>query len=76
MTAYITAGTTTTTTPNRITIGDAAKMLGVHADTVRHYVKDGRLRATRFGRGSSHYRLDPADVAAFLAAHTSGGDVL
>lgn len=34
---------------NLVTIKDAAAMLAVHPNTIRNYIKDGRLQAHRIG---------------------------
>ncbi|WP_310715355.1 helix-turn-helix domain-containing protein [Nonomuraea sp. 3-1Str] len=39
-----------------------AEVLGLHVKTVRGYVRDGRLRATRIGR---QYRIAAEDLEAF-----------
>lgn len=39
-----------------------ADLLGLHVKTVRAYVRDGRLRATRVGK---QYRIAREDLAAF-----------
>lgn len=33
--------------PERVTLGEAARMLGVSADTVRRWDRDGKIRTTR-----------------------------
>ena len=33
--------------PERVTLGEAARMLGVSADTLRRWDRDGKLRTTR-----------------------------
>lgn len=47
----------------RYRLGQAAKMLGVSADTVRRMVDDGRLRAVRSAGGQR--MVDGASLAAF-----------
>jgi excisionase family DNA binding protein len=44
------------------TVDQAAELLGLHVKTVRGYVRDGRLKATRIGRS---YRIARADLEAF-----------
>ncbi len=40
-----------------ITIREAAKILGVHLETLRRWDKEGKLRSVRFGeRGHRKYR--------------------
>jgi excisionase family DNA binding protein len=42
-----------------------ADLLGLHVRTVRTYVRDGRLKATRVGK---QYRITREDLAAFTGA--------
>ncbi|MDQ1646220.1 MAG: hypothetical protein QOJ50_2404 [Cryptosporangiaceae bacterium] len=42
-----------------------AAQLGLHVRTVRNYVRDGRLKATRIGK---QYRITGADLDAFTGA--------
>ncbi|WP_335936165.1 helix-turn-helix domain-containing protein [Streptomyces sp. PTD5-9] len=43
-------------------VEQVAGLLGLHVRTVRGYVRDGRLRATRVGR---QYRINVEDLEAF-----------
>ncbi len=45
-----------------MTVEEVASSLGVHVRTVRRYIREGRLRASRIGR---LYRIPAADLAAF-----------
>jgi excisionase family DNA binding protein len=45
---------------------DVADILGLHVRTVRGYVRDGRLSATRIGK---QYRIARDDLDAFTGAH-------
>jgi excisionase family DNA binding protein len=45
-----------------VTVSQVADLLGLHIKTVRGYVRDGRLKATRIGKS---YRIARADLAAF-----------
>ena len=59
--------------PARYTVGDAARILGCHADTVRVYIHSGALPALNLGTGTAnHYRISAADLDAFIAARTTG----
>ena len=42
------------------TIDQVAERLGLHVKTVRHYVREGRLKAVRIGKS---YRIAAADLA-------------
>jgi excisionase family DNA binding protein len=44
------------------TVERAAALLGLHIKTVRGYVRDGKLKATRLGKS---YRIARADLEAF-----------
>lgn len=46
--------------PARISIREAADSRGVHPDTIRRLIADGRLPAYRFG--DRLIRVDPADL--------------
>ncbi|MEW2029837.1 helix-turn-helix transcriptional regulator [Streptomyces roseifaciens] len=57
------------------TIGRAAKLLGVSADTVRRWADAGRIPTRRDEAGKRH--IDGADLAAFsvsLAAEAADGE--
>ena len=45
-----------------LSVEQVAERLGLHARTVRNYVRDGRLKATRIGK---QYRIASADLEAF-----------
>jgi excisionase family DNA binding protein len=45
-----------------LSIFDVASRLNLHVKTVRHYVRDGRLKAVRIGK---QYRISRADLEAF-----------
>lgn len=52
--------------PTRITIADAAQILGLSKDTVRRRISDGELTAYRLGRGpKAPIRLDLREVSAY-----------
>ncbi|MGW4164133.1 helix-turn-helix domain-containing protein, partial [Streptomyces sp. NPDC004788] len=50
------------------TVEQVADLLGLHVKTVRGYVRDGRLRATRVGR---QYRITRADLEEFTGVPVS-----
>ena len=45
-----------------------ADYLGVHPETVRRWLRDGRLVGIDLGSDSGGWRIDPADLDAFIAA--------
>jgi len=55
-----------------MSVEQVAAALAVHVRTVRRYIRDGRLRATRIGK---LYRIPAADLAAFTGRSFTGGDV-
>ncbi len=46
-----------------LTVEEIATKLQVHWQTVLKYIKSGKLRALKLGRG---YRIDPADLNTFI----------
>jgi excisionase family DNA binding protein len=51
-----------------LTVKDVADLLKVGEVTVRHWIKDGDLRAIDVGR---EWRIAPADLENFLRRHES-----
>lgn len=52
--------------PTRITIADAAQILGLSTDTVRRRISEGALQAYRVGRGpKAPIRLDLDEVLSY-----------
>lgn len=49
-------------------VEDVAELLGLHVKTVRSYVRDGRLRATRIGK---QYRIARSDLEEFTGQPAS-----
>jgi excisionase family DNA binding protein len=47
-----------------LSVREVASQLGFAAKTVRHWVREGKLRGVRLGR---HWRIDQDDLAAFIA---------
>lgn len=45
------------------TVEEIASKLQVHWQTILTYIKSGKLRAVKLGRG---YRIDPEDLKDFL----------
>jgi excisionase family DNA binding protein len=54
----------TETEPLWLNIGDAARLIGVHVDTLRRYEASGRIAAQRTPSG--HRRFKRSDVEALL----------
>lgn len=54
--------------PQRVSIGDAARILGVSVDTMRRWDKTGELPAVRTAGKQRRYLV--SDIDAFLAQHT------
>jgi excisionase family DNA binding protein len=52
-------------------IDEVAAHLKLHVKTVRQYVRDGRLKATRIGK---QYRVAAADLDAFMGQTDLSGD--
>ena len=48
-----------------LTVGDVVRLLGVHEDTVRRWLRSGRLKGRNFG-GRTGYRIRRVDLDAFL----------
>lgn len=53
-------------TKSLYTIGEVAKIVGVHRTTVSGWIKEGRLEAIRFGHRTVRIKYD--DLTKFLAA--------
>jgi excisionase family DNA binding protein len=53
------------------TVEDIAQLLKVHPDTVRSWLRDGRLRGRNFG-GRTGYRVRRSALDAFLADKPEG----
>jgi excisionase family DNA binding protein len=51
-----------------MTVQAVADYLGVHPETIRRWIRDGRLTAIDLGADSAGWRIDPADLEAFVAA--------
>src|ERR1700756_208573 len=51
------------------TIEQVAERLGLHVKTVRNYVRDGKLKATRVGKS---YRIARADLEALAGPAAEG----
>ncbi|MFD8694922.1 helix-turn-helix domain-containing protein [Kitasatospora purpeofusca] len=56
--------------PEYFSVEQVAELLGLHVRTVRGYVRDGRLRATRIGK---QYRIARRDFESFAGGPGSDG---
>src|SRR2546428_6018257 len=63
----MTAGSPRGVVPAWLALGEASKVLGVDASTLRAWTDAGRIRAYRTPGGHRRYRQD--DLAAFLRGH-------
>ena len=52
-------------------VEDIARELDLHVNTVRGWIRDGKLKATRFGRD---YRVKREDFDKFIQDRTTPGD--
>ena len=52
-------------------VEDIARELDLHVNTVRGWIRDGKLKATRFGRD---YRVKREDFDKFVQDRTTPGD--
>ena len=50
-----------------MTVQVVADYLGVHPETVRRWLRDGRLIGIDLGSDSAGWRIDPRDLDAFLS---------
>lgn len=54
-----------------LSVDDIAKELNIHPDTVRGWIRERKLRATKLGRD---YRIKREDLDKFLEARTINPD--
>jgi excisionase family DNA binding protein len=52
------------------TVEEAAGVLGMHHSTVRRHIKEGRLKASKFGRRS--IRISSEDLSSFYREQGGG----
>ena len=57
------------TTPQLLTVPQAAEALGIHRDTVYQWIANGTIPAVALPTGRSKTRIDEADLKAFIKAH-------
>ena len=50
---------------NELSVKDAAKALGVHADTVRRWISDGKIVAEKRGKGRGQYYIPASAIDTF-----------
>lgn len=53
-----------------LTVAQIAERLQVHPETVRRWLRDGRLPGRNFG-GKGGYRVRPQDLEAFMGQESS-----
>ncbi len=64
-----------TTDDELLTASEVAHRLKVHPETVRQWVRDGRLRAIRFGNGPrASLRIRASEVERFLNGDQGRGE--
>ena len=56
-----------------LTVSDIAERLQVDEQTVRRWIRDGKLVARQLG-GKAGYRIRPADFEAYLEALPGAGE--
>ena len=54
-----------------LTLEEIVQELKMHVDTIRGWIRDGKLKATRFGRD---YRIKRKDFDKFVDDRTRPGD--
>jgi len=54
-----------------MTMGEAAKRIGVHVDTLKNWTKAGQLSIVRLGHRT--YRIAPEDLDQFISSRKVGG---
>jgi len=52
-------------------VEDIAKELDLHVNTIRGWIREGKLKATRFGRD---YRIKKEDYEKFIQERTTPDD--
>jgi excisionase family DNA binding protein len=62
---------TPTLTATLLSVEQVAEILKLHVRTVRNYVRDGRLKATRIGK---QYRISLGDLEAFTGGPVESHD--
>jgi excisionase family DNA binding protein len=50
---------------DELSVKDAAKALGVHADTVRRWISDGKIVAEKRGKGRGQYYIPASAIDTF-----------
>jgi excisionase family DNA binding protein len=61
------------TDPDRLlTVADIAERLRLNPETVRRWLRDGRLRGIRLGERRAGWRVSERDLAAFLSTRSTG----
>lgn len=55
-----------------LTVAEVAERLRVRPDTVRRYLREGRLRGRKFGNRGG-YRVEPEELRRFLGSEGQDG---
>jgi excisionase family DNA binding protein len=50
---------------DELSVKDAARALGVHADTVRRWISDGKIVAKKRGKGRGQYHIPASAIDTF-----------
>jgi excisionase family DNA binding protein len=54
-----------------LTVDAVARQLTLHPETVRRWLRDGRLRGIRLGERRAGWRISQADLDAFLSSRST-----
>jgi excisionase family DNA binding protein len=55
------------TSDRLLTVSQVAERLQLNQETIRRWLRDGRLTGIDLGSDSGGWRIDPADLDAFIA---------
>lgn len=63
------AGRSLTNRHDGLSVAEAAETVGVHAQTIRNWIRSERLPMTRFGPGKGTIRIHPEDLSEVAGPH-------